>query len=348
MPVAATPPLEEDPAPAPLVSILLPARDAAATLPACLRSIARQTLTDWECVLVDDGSRDETATIAAAAAARDARFRVVGTGRRGLVSALNAGLARCRGRLVARMDADDLMHRARLAEQVRALAAAPDLVAVGSHVRLFPRAHLRDGLRAYERWLNAIDSPQRLREEAFVECPVAHPTLLIRRDALAALGYRDRGWPEDYDLVLRLLGDGGAIGVVPRRLLAWREGPARLSRTSDAYALDRFTACKAAFLASGFLARDDAYVLCGYGTTGRALFRALAAHGKRPSHVVELHRGRLGNVIHGARVIPPDALSTLPRRPIVVSVAHTVPRRDARAALTRMGFRELQDFVCAA
>ena len=54
---------------------------------------------------------------------------------------------------------------------------------------------------------------------------------MVRRTVLAAVGYRDRGWPEDYDLVLRLLAAGPEIGVVPRRLLAWRDGPGRLTRT---------------------------------------------------------------------------------------------------------------------
>lgn len=320
----------------------------AATLPACLASVRRQTCTDWECVVVDDGSRDATAAIAGAAAAADARFRVLTGKGHGLVPALNRGLEACRGTLVARMDADDVMHRARLALQAEALVAAPGLAAVGCRVRLFPRAALRDGRRAYERWLNAIDSPARLRAEAFVECPVAHPALMVRRAVLHALRYRDRGWPEDYDLVLRMLAAGHEIAIVPRRLLLWRDGPVRLSRTSAVYGLDRFTACKAAFLASGFLADGADYVLCGYGATGKALFRALAAHGKRPSHIVELHPGRLGKIIHGARVIPPRDLPALPRRPIVVSVAHAAPRAEARAALAGMGFAELRDYVCAA
>ena len=333
----------------PLVSVLLPARDAAATLEACLRSVARQTLTDWECVVVDDGSRDATLACARRFAAHDPRFVVVAAPRRGLVPALNAGLACCRGALVARMDADDLMHRERLALQAGALAAAPVLAAVGCHVRLFPRAGPRTGRRAYEHWLNAIDTPERVRAEAFVECPIAHPTLVIRRAELVAVGgYHDRGWPEDYDLILRLLAGGGAIGVVPRRLLAWRDLPTRLSRTSATYGHARFTACKAAFLAAGFLAPSDAYVLWGYGETGRALRRALLAHGKRPAHVVELHPGRLGNVIHGAPVIAPAALPLVPRRPVVVSVAHAEPRRQVRDALARMGFCETREFVCAA
>ncbi len=335
--------------PRPAVSVLLPVRDAATTLPSCLRSLQRQRLTAWECVLVDDGSRDATLPCARGFAARDPRFVVVASARAGLVPALNAGLARCRGAFVARMDADDVMHRDRLAAQVAALRAIPDLVAVGCHVRLFPRTGLTAGRRAYERWLNGIDSPVRVRAEAFVECPVAHPALMLRREALTALGYHDRGWPEDYDLVLRLLAAGREIGVVPRRLLGWRDGPGRLSRTSAIYGLDRFTACKAAFLADGFLARTAGYVLWGYGDTGRALRRALARHGKHPSHVVELHPGRLGNVIHGAPVIPPERLrDSACRRPVVVSVAGEGPRRQIREALGGMGLAELRDFVCAA
>lgn len=103
----------------PAVSVLLPARDAAATLAASLRSVRRQRFTDWECVVVDDGSTDDTGGIARSLASADPRFAIVSTGRDGLVAALNAGLARCRAPLVARMDADDVMHRDRLGAQSR-------------------------------------------------------------------------------------------------------------------------------------------------------------------------------------------------------------------------------------
>ncbi len=333
---------------APLVSVLLPARDAAATLDASLRSVARQRFDDWECIVVDDGSGDDTLARARAHAAADARVTVVPGPRDGLVAALNRGLAACRGTLVARMDADDVMHRDRLALQVAAMEAEPELFAVGAHVRIFPRDHLAAGWRAYEQWLNGIDCAARVRAEAFVECPVVHPTLMLRRAPLVELGYRDAGWPEDYDLVLRALGRGLDIGVVPRRLLAWRDGPGRLSRTGAAYARPRFATIKASFLAEHFLARTERYVLWGYGGTGRALRRALLAHGKQASHVVEVHPGRLGNTIHGAPVVAPDVLPSLAPLPIVVSVARTVPRNRIRAALVAMGLQETRDFVCAA
>lgn len=332
----------------PRVSILLPARDAGATLPAALASLRRQTWRDWECVVVDDGSHDDTGRIAATSAARDPRIVVTATPRAGLVAALSAGLRRCRGTHVARMDADDVMRRDRLARQVAALDAAPDLAAVGAHVRIFPRRGLSDGLRSYEQWLNQIDSPAAVRRDAFVECPVVHPTLMIRRTVLEELGYRGCDWPEDYDLVLRLLAAGHAVGMVPRRLLAWRDGPGRLTRTHPAYAQDRIVACKAAFLASGFLAGAREWTLWGFGGTGRALHRALRRHDLRPSVIVEVHAGRLGNEIHGAPVVPPDMLAALPRRPLVVSVAGAAARTEIRGFLAARGWVETQDFVCAA
>jgi hypothetical protein len=246
------------------------------------------------------------------------------------------------------MDADDVMRRDRLAWQTAMLDGDPSLAAVGARVRIFPRAGLRDGWRAYERWLNAIDTPERVRAEAFVENPIVHPTLCARRDVLAAFGWRRCGWPEDYDLVLRLLADGLRLGVAPARLLAWRDRPERLTRTHPDYGLERITACKAHHLAHGLLAARDEYLLWGHGDTGRALRRALAALGKRPSHIIELHPGRLGQTIHGAPVVSPDALRSLPALPLVASVAGLEPRTQIRAFLDGIGRRETVDYVCAA
>jgi glycosyltransferase involved in cell wall biosynthesis len=319
----------------PRTSILLPVFNAVETLPTCLRSIQRQTDSDWECIVIDDGSSDCGIDVARAFSAADARFRLLGRPHRGLVPTLIDGFEHCRGRFVARMDADDGMHRDRLAAQCAALESNSGLAAVGSHVRLFPRRDLRDGMRAYEHWLNSIDSPERIRAEAFVECPIAHPTLMIRREVLGAHPYRDCGWAEDYDLVLRLLAAGLVLSVVPRRLLAWRDR-------------DRFTACKAAHLADSFLANSNGYALWGYGGTGRSLQNALRLRGKRPSAILELHPGRIGNAIAGAPVVHPDEWLRAPHQRLVVSVAGATARAEIRAALDRAGLCDGIDYVCAA
>jgi glycosyltransferase involved in cell wall biosynthesis len=333
----------------PCVSVLMPARDAALTLPACLRSLRRQSYTNWECLVVDDHSGDATPTIVDEVAVLDDRIRLVPSPQqRGLVVALNAGLSACRGRYVARMDADDLMIRDRLALQVAALEANPGLAAIGAHVRTFPRRGLTARRREYEAWLNGLVTPDDVRRDAFVECPIAHPTLMAHRDTLTGFGYRDVGWPEDYDLILRMLEAGHQVGVVPRRLLAWRDTPGRESRTHARYSGAAFTACKAWFLASGLLRHHREYILWGYGDTGRLLRRALLRLDRHPTHIVEVKRGRLGQRIHGAAVIGPDALRAVQGTPIVVSVARAGPRALIRAALASMGFVELRDYVCAA
>ncbi len=331
-----------------VASVLLPARNAAATLATCLSSLQRQTLVDWECVLVDDGSTDETPHIAARFASQETRLRVMRRAHAGLVAALQHGLVECSGAVVVRMDADDVMHRRRLEHQLAALQRDPGLAAVGCHVTVFPRAGVGPGMRAYERWVNSICTEGDVRREAFVECPVVHPTLAVRRETLMGLGYRERDWPEDYDLVLRMLSAGLRVGVVPRRLLAWRHLPDRRQRVHPHYALERFVALKALFLVRDWLAASGEYVLWGYGSTGRMMRRALAEHGRHPAYIVELHPGRLGNRIHGAEVVSPEALRGLPRLPLLVSVSGATPRKQIRDQLRSFGWVELRDYVCVA
>jgi hypothetical protein len=172
--------------------------------------------------------------------------------------------------------------------------------------------------------------------------------LFIRREVLVAHGYRNAGWPEDYDLVMRLLESGQSIGVVTRRLVGWRDSPARYTRTAPVCAQEKIVELKAEFIARGFLAATPRYVLWGYGDTGRALCRALSARGKTPSAIVELHPGRIGQTIAGAPVIEPDALENIERLPLVASVAGEKARGEIRAALASMRFVEGRDFVCAA
>ena len=332
----------------PRVSILLPVWNAADTLATALRSIQRQTERDWECVVVDDGSTDESPSIAVDFARADPRFRLERREHSGLIPTLNAGIAFCTAPLVARMDADDWMHRDRLRRQRARLDSAKELEAVGCFVRIFPRESLSEGRRAYEGWLSSLGDRQAIWRDRFIECPIAHPTLMIRRARLEALRYRDRGWPEDYDLILRLLRAGPVIGMLPDRLHGWRDHPDRLSRSDPRYDLDRFTDCRAWHLSRDFLGDREAYVLWGYGRTGRALRNSLSRHGHTPASIVEVHPRRIGNRIHGAPVIEPNALMSQAPYPIIVSVAGSGPRGEIRAALDRMGFTEGLDYVCAA
>ena len=290
----------------PRVSVVLPFRDAAATLPAALDSIAAQTFADWEGLLIDDGSVDESAALARARAAEDRRWRVLTAGG-GIVDALNRGIAAARAPLIARMDADDIALPQRLAKQVAAFAADPTLTVASCLVEAFPARDVTDGMRRYIEWLNGLISAEAIRDALFVESPIAHPTALVRSDALrAAGGYRAFDGPEDYDLWLRLLLDGGRAVKVPEVLLRWRESPRRLSRVDPRCHRRRFFATKVAHLPR-VLSPGTPIQIWGAGPTGRQWARALGARAYPIRRFYDVAPKRWGRLIDGVPVQPPAA-----------------------------------------
>ena len=121
------------PACPPRVSVVMSVRDGEAFVAAALTSILRQTMTDFECVVIDDGSSDGTPALLERAASQDARLRLVRReGGGGLVAALNHGCSLARAPLIARMDADDVALPDRLARQLERLARQPSLVVLGA------------------------------------------------------------------------------------------------------------------------------------------------------------------------------------------------------------------------
>ncbi|MDE2751097.1 MAG: glycosyltransferase [Gemmatimonadota bacterium] len=333
----------------PLVSVVLPVRDGASTLEPALQSLAAQTFARFEVVVVDDGSRDDTPLVARAWEQRDGRFRVLHTGPRGIVGALQCGLAEARGRYVARMDADDISHSARLAAQFDLLEGAPDLAGCGTGVRYVPESDVTPRAAGYAAWLNSMTDWEAVASNIFVECPLAHPTFMFRREALAVVGgYRDRGWPEDYDLLLRLWRRGERFVAVPRVLLDWGNGDGRLSRTHPAYSLDAFRACRVHHLRRSLLTGREGVVMWGAGPTGKALALEFQRQGVPVLAFIEVDPRKIGQVIHGAPVRSMREAGDFPRGLHVGSVARAAGRATVRAAARETGLKDGEDFVSMA
>src|SRR5258708_8754068 len=286
----------------PRVTVLLPVRDARPTLAECLRSLTAKTLEDHEVVAVDDGSRDGSADIREAYARTDRRLRVVRTEARGLVAALNTALAEARAPFVARMDADDLAHRERLARQAERLSADTGVDVLGCRVTLLGERGVRNrGMHTYVDWLNALLDHEAISRVLFVESPLAHPSVMMRTAARLALGgYRAVDGPEDYDLWLRAHAAGLRFAKLAKTLLFWRDGAGRLSRTDPRYAPDRFLDLKLEALARGPLAGGRPVVIWGAGPVGKGWSRALARHGHPVAAFVEVDPRKIGGSSHGA------------------------------------------------
>jgi glycosyltransferase involved in cell wall biosynthesis len=330
----------------PEVSVLLPVRNEQQHLPAALSSLQRQTLTDWELIAVDDGSTDATAEILRRAAEQDARIRVFSQPAHGLVAALNFGLERCTASLVARMDGDDIAHPARLALQLASLQHDPELSLVASRVRHFPRPQLRGGMLHYERWQNSLLSHAEIIRNLYVESPFAHPSVMFRKQAvMAAGGYRQQGWAEDYDLWLRLAQQGARFSRRPETLLFWRDRPERLTRTADTCSLAAFRRCKINFLIEDFLHGETQVTLWGVGPEGKAWRKLLAARGIHVSTWIDVDRNKIGQSIHGAPVLAPEAVNNR-RGKMLVTVGAKRARQLIRDWCRNKGLTETVDYFC--
>ncbi len=333
----------------PAVSVLLPCRNAAATLSDCIASLESQTLEALHIIAVDDGSRDATPRLLEAWASRDARVELLRTEGQGLVEALRMATARIRAPLAARMDADDVALPDRLAAQVELFRTRPEIVASGTWIEYFPRRALRSGLLRYERWLNSLVGPADIERDLLIECPIAHPTLMIRSSALTAVGgYRDAGWPEDFDLVLRLHAAGLRAAVVPAALLRWRVVTQRLSARSPTYSAAAFRRCRVHFLRHRFLPPHRPVVVWGAGRVGKALAREMIVQGVSPGAFIDLDPRKIGQRVHGVRVLPPPGVGGMRDAYFLIAVGTPGAREEIRAALAAIGRVELQDYRAVA
>lgn len=336
----------------PIISIVMPVRDAAATLDAAVASIREQTERDWELIAVDDGSEDDSAARLAALAAADARIRVRSTARRGLVPALQTGLGLAHGALIARMDADDLARPERLARQRAHLETHPETGLVATRVAFDGDRATAGGYARYVDWTNGLLSADDIRLGSFIESPFAHPSVMFRRDVVDRHGgYAQGDFPEDYELWLRWLAAGVRMEKLPDTLLVWRDTPGRLSRHDRRYDPDAFARVKATYLAR-WLGTHNAHhptiAVWGAGRVSRRHARHLAARGIAIDAWIDIDPGRIGRQIDGAPVIAPADLGEPGRRFVVSYVGSHGAREIIAAALDARGYRPGRDYVLAA
>jgi glycosyltransferase involved in cell wall biosynthesis len=218
---------------APLVSVVLAARDAEQFVGQAVASILRQSATDLELIVVDDGSRDETPALVAAF--DDPRVVVVRNEEpTGLASALNLGFERARSRYIARMDADDVALSGRLERQLARIQALPAIAVVGTSV-----AELGEDGRVGAVHL-LPSGVEATRWQSLFGTPFFHPSVVVDRDILERHGLRydaayDAGdaSTEDYELWSRLLDVADGDNVAEPLLLYRRHGGQASARRKE-------------------------------------------------------------------------------------------------------------------
>lgn len=337
----------------PAVSILIPCFNCVNTIREALGSIIEQTYQDIEIIAVDDGSDDGTLEILQQHAGKDNRLKVFSIPHQGIIGALNLGLEHCSAPYIARMDSDDLAHRERIELQKRYLEQHPRIGLVSSCVQPFPSEEVRGGFQVYINWLNSLVNESDIHTQIYIESPFPHPSVFCRTEIYRSLGgYQEHGWPEDYDLWLRMHQSGVRFAKIPEVLLYWREDPHRLTRTDSRYSLENFLRAKAHYLGIGPLRDRDAVFIWGAGMMGRRICKQLKRGSAQLTAFVDVNPEKIGGRLRGLPIISKaDFFSFWDEfdHPILLSALGSQRARAyVRNLLGNTGLVEGDDWLCVA
>ncbi|RWN67591.1 MAG: glycosyltransferase [Mesorhizobium sp.] len=218
----------------PLVSIVVPAHNAEATLARALDCLLDQEIVDWEAIIIDDASTDRTSAIIAGYVERDARFRTLNSCAYSAAGARNSGISTARGHWLMFLDADDWVDASFLAKMLAALKTAPDAVAAycGSR-RVMPDGELTPPSISTEVATQPFETLAR-------RCAIRTHALLVDRETIVELGGFDVSLRtcEDWDLWQRLARLGKNWVMVDKPLAFYRASPNSLSRNSAQMLVD--------------------------------------------------------------------------------------------------------------
>ena len=324
---------------APPLSVMLPVRNAAATVERAVRSILTSTYGDFELVVVDDGSTDTTVEILQEVARTDARVRVLLSERADFIATLNLAVSACRASRIARMDADDISAPQRLELQMAYLDQHGEIDGVGGRVRIVDNdGRAVASWQRYEAWINDSLTPDAILAYRFVESPIANPTAMVRREVFD-LGYRDGPWPEDYELWLRALHNGLRLAKLDAHVLDWIDSPGRVTRTHARYSPQAFDRCKREYLLNGPLRNTRLVDLWGAGETGKPWFRWLREQGVSVRRLIEIDPRKVGQRLDGIRMVPPAEITQADGIPLVVAVGAAGARSSILRHVEPLGFR---------
>lgn len=202
----------------PLISVVMPAYNAQKFIRSAIESILSQTFKNFEVIIINDCSTDNTLKILKSFARKDPRIRIINNKTRlNIAASLNKGISMAESNLIARMDADDISFPNRLELQYGLINSSKNISVVGADIIIMDIDEQEIAIRSYP------NSSKKLKACLFRYSPFAHPTVCFRKNIFEEVGgYNPKYSPtEDLDLWFRL-GSKYNFGSVKKPLLKYR------------------------------------------------------------------------------------------------------------------------------
>ena len=328
----------------PLVSILIPFKNTASYLEDCLESILKQTLTNWELLIVDDGSTDDSRTIVEKYTDKDSRIRLFNNQGKGIIEALRTAYSHAKGIFITRMDSDDIMMENKLTELQKSLQTqGTGHLAIGK-VRYFSEAGIGDGYKNYEDWLNSLIAKGANFDEIYKECVIPSPCWMVyKTDFDKCGGFTPNTYPEDYDLAFRFFKYGLKCITIDEVLHLWRDYPVRTSRIDVNYAENSFLELKVNYFLELSYQKERKLIIWGAGTKGKKIAQLLIDKKVSFDWICDNPK-KIGKVIYGQTLKPVNYLSSVENPQCIISVANREAQLEIKQFLKSFEMSALNDY----
>ncbi|WP_147677996.1 glycosyltransferase family 2 protein [Algibacter pacificus] len=329
----------------PLISILIPFKNTGAYLKPCLTSILNQSYSNWELLIVDDGSTDNSFNIVNAFACKDERIQLFKNTGQGIIDALHLAFSKSNGELITRMDSDDIMQPNKLEILAHNLLTHGKAhVAVGL-VKYFSEEGIKDGFKNYEIWLNGLTEKGHNFSEIYKECVIPSPCWMVYRSDLIACGaFNPNRYPEDYDLAFRFYKQGFTCIPCNEVLHNWRDYQTRASRTHVHYAENHFIDIKLKYFLELDYNPNKTLVIWGAGKKGKTIAKKLIEKQLKFEWICD-NPNKIGRDIYGVILKPFSYLKTVGNAQSIITVANKTEQKDILKYMKALHLKPMADYV---
>ena len=329
----------------PLVSILIPFKNTEDFIGDCLESILKQTYTNWELLIVDDGSCDNSFSIVETYAQKDSRIKLFKNSGNGIIDALQLAFKMSAGELITRMDSDDVMRPNKIEVlSSNLLNYGKGHVAVGL-VHYFSSEGIKDGYKSYELWLNALTAKGTNYSEIYKECVIPSPCWMIHRvDLIACDAFNPNRYPEDYDLAFRFYKHDFKCIPCDVVLHDWRDYSHRTSRTDEHYAENHFIPLKLDYFLELDFKPEKTLVVWGAGNKGKFIAKSLVEKHIDFEWICDNPK-KIGKDIYGKVLRSFKDLESIGNPQSIITVANKEAQIEIRDYLNKLNLKPIEDYV---
>ena len=306
----------------PLISILVPFKNTEPYLGNCLDSVVKQSYTNWELLIVDDGSSDASYNLVQNYSNTENRIRLFRNEGSGIIDALKTAYKHVKGTLITRMDSDDLMAINKLDQMQQSLLTHGEGHLALGQVRYFSEKGIGNGYKRYETWLNSLTSKGTNFDEIYKECVIPSPCWMVYKTNFDRCGgFNPNTYPEDYDLAFRFYKQGLKCIASNEVLHHWRDYDIRTSRVDPHYAENSFLELKVNYFLELSYDKEKTIVIWGASHKGKRVAQMLIEKNV-PFEWVCDNPKKIGKDIYNQILKPFEFLKSIKTYQSIVTVAN--------------------------